>query len=250
MGYDSLIVLATQRSGSTLFCRDLAGTGSLGIPEEYFIPVWQHYKTHTGESANNTPNPLSIEKSVTNREGVFSVKIMADQLQAVSDLSLVEGEERHSILEAPSAYLTDLLSRSLVIRVRRLDKISQAISRHVVRVRGYNHSYQKDHVQKKKIPVRYDFDKIRARLVNILEEEALLDEFCAGITKRQKIHDFVYEDFANDSSRSHVSKVLNMMDKEAEASKKRDIEKLADSDSEEMHRMFLSEWSKHVNHSM
>jgi len=35
----SLMILSTQRSGSTLLCRDIAGLNSIGSPDEYFLPL-------------------------------------------------------------------------------------------------------------------------------------------------------------------------------------------------------------------
>lgn len=249
MNYENLLVLATQRSGSTLFCRDISYAGRLGKPKEYFIPVWRNYSLPFGEDAQ-LPNPEEIQKAVTKREGFFSVKIMSDQLQSISDASMRRGKmDSVSAIMKPSKYIVNLFNRSLIVRIRRRDKIAQAISRHVVTVRGYNHSFQEAHSKNRKLPVEYDFDKIRKHLTNILEEEAFLDEFLSGLRRQNNVLELLYEDFAYDSERNHVSKVLLLMGKEAGTTIHRDMKKLATQDSEEMRRLFVSEWPQSINHA-
>ena len=208
----NLVILATQRSGSTLLCRDLAASGVVGSPKEHFIPVFRAY--NSGNYPEGTfETPQQIQKRIQDDEGIWSVKIMADQLQSISDVS--QGLKKGtgvSVLELPSQYLTDMLGESLVLRVRRNDQIAQAISRHVATERGWHHSFELAAEPRAVEPVeKYDFQKISKHLQNIKREERFLDDFCSKTMPGLKPIVLVYEEFGFDDSRSHVSRIVGLL---------------------------------------
>lgn len=211
----NLVILATQRSGSTLLCRDLAASGVVGLPKEHFISVFRAYNSGN-YLEDNYETPQQIQKRVQDQDGIFSVKIMSDQLQSISDVSerLRKGMGV-SVLERPSEYLKNLLRDGVVLRVRRTDKIAQAISRHVATQRGYHHSFElAAGPQASEIKETYDFEKIRSHLANIRREETFLDEFCLRTMHGLAVKELVYEEFGFDDSRNHVFKVLSLLDRE------------------------------------
>jgi LPS sulfotransferase NodH len=134
------VVSATPRSGSTLLCALLAGTGVAGRPEEYFECLWRtgaprqprEYfagvedpdllallaPTQPGEADRSDPFPSALERGTTGN-GVFGAKLMWAHL-----LDLAERLER----PADPALLRERLPELRYVHVTRGDKVAQAVS--------------------------------------------------------------------------------------------------------------------------
>lgn len=151
----SYLVCATQRSGSTLVCELLKGTGVAGRPEEYFEATQQTgIPPHPGEfleglertglGIRDDPEPPEaprysslagvadyeqhLERVLelgTTPNGVFGAKLMFNQLTELaslaSDVPKYDGLERGELLER-------LFGSPRYIWVSRGDKVRQAVS--------------------------------------------------------------------------------------------------------------------------
>jgi trehalose 2-sulfotransferase len=136
----SYVVCATPRSGSTLLCALLAGTGVAGNPEEFFERLWRtglprqprEYfagiddagvlallaPTDPGTADRSDPFPGALERGTT-ANGVFAAKLMWMHL-----LDLAERLER----AADPAMLEERLPALRYVHVTRADKVAQAVS--------------------------------------------------------------------------------------------------------------------------
>jgi LPS sulfotransferase NodH len=136
----SYLVCATPRSGSTLLCALLAGTGVAGRPEEYFECLWRSGRPHQpreyfagvddpgllallrptepGEPDRSDPFPSALERGTT-ANGVFGAKLMWTHL-----LDLAERLDRR----ADAALLAERLPGLRYVHVTRGDKVAQAVS--------------------------------------------------------------------------------------------------------------------------
>jgi trehalose 2-sulfotransferase len=136
----SYVVCATPRSGSTLLCALLAGTGVAGRPEEYFECLWRtgaprqprEYfadvddpgllallaPAEPGEPDRSDPLPAARERGTTDN-GVFGAKLMWTHL-----LDLADRLER----PADGALLGERLPGLRYVHVTRADKVAQAVS--------------------------------------------------------------------------------------------------------------------------
>jgi LPS sulfotransferase NodH len=134
------VVCATPRSGSTLLCALLAGTGVAGRPEEYFerlarsgLPrqpreyfediedaeLFAHLApTDPGELDGADPIPAALAAGTTTN-GVFGAKLMWTHL-----LDLAERLGR----PADAALLAERLPEPRYVHVTRGDKVAQAVS--------------------------------------------------------------------------------------------------------------------------
>lgn len=139
----SYVVCATPRSGSTLLCALLAGSGVAGRPEEYFEFLWRSgaprqpreyfagvddavppalldllAPTEPGEADRGDPFPSALERGTT-ENGVFGAKLMWTHL-----LDLADRLER----PADPALLAERLPEPRYVHVTRADKVAQAVS--------------------------------------------------------------------------------------------------------------------------
>jgi trehalose 2-sulfotransferase len=136
----SYLVCATPRSGSTLLCALLEGTGVAGKPEESFERLWRtglprqprEYfddvddpgvldllaPTDPGAADRSDPFPPALERGTT-PNGVFAAKLMWTHL-----LDLAERSER----PADPTLLEERLPELRYVHVTRADKVAQAVS--------------------------------------------------------------------------------------------------------------------------
>ena len=136
----SYVVCATPRSGSTLLCALLAGTGVAGRPEEYFECLWRtgaprqprEYfdgvddpnllallaPSSPGEPDRADPFPPALEHGTT-ENGVFGAKLMWTHL-----LDLAARLDRPPDVALPS----DRFPNPSYVHVTRGDKVAQAVS--------------------------------------------------------------------------------------------------------------------------
>ncbi|EHZ1285847.1 hypothetical protein K5J22_001963 [Campylobacter coli] len=88
-----IILCSTQRSGSTMVVEDFRNSGIMGNPDEYFIP-WQGFKE--GIDIDKEIDSLFLKGT---KHDVFSVKIMANQIQKVNFLLKNYSSRCNNILE-------------------------------------------------------------------------------------------------------------------------------------------------------
>ena len=192
----SYLVCATQRSGSTLLCELLKGTGIAGCPEEFFEAVaTTGFPPHpgdylaglprTGVGIRDEPTPAEapaysslqgiadyrrhLERTFawgTTENGVFGAKLMFNQLPELQ--ALVRELPEYSGLE-PGHLLTRLFGHPRYIWVSRRDKVRQAVSLwRALQTRSWRHGRSGD----ERPTLRYHFEAIH-HLVGRLESDDL-----------------------------------------------------------------------------
>lgn len=203
-----LVILSTQRSGSTLVCDDFIGTGKLGRPTEHYLELWN----------KNSQQEIQdyLKANATSQNGVESIKIMANQLKKIDQLYAKVGSNSHTPpfyrinKKNPYKYLFEQYKNAAFFRVYREDKVAQAVSLifsertdvfHLVenteKLRGIVGKETSDQ-SIKEVSFEYDRAEIDKRLHFIKENESLLDEFC----KYYKIKSTIikYEDIISGNS--------------------------------------------------
>ena len=128
-----IILCATQRCGSTLVVEDMRNTGVLGQPKEWFLS-WASPK----EQERDWNKALeTVYKRGRGENGVFAVKLMANQLFAVESAlagittARSDGEFAHVATEFEGAAW---------VWLRRRDVVAQAVSRLMARQTKINHA--------------------------------------------------------------------------------------------------------------
>ncbi|MCC1482862.1 Stf0 family sulfotransferase [Roseibaca sp. Y0-43] len=205
-----IILCATQRCGSTLVMEDMRNTGVLGMPEEWFIP-WSPAK-----AGQNWREALaSVYRRGTGDNGIFAVKIMANQLFNIDAcLSTFKASTKG---RGSFANIAEEFDHAAWVWLRRRDIVSQAISRLMAQQTGINHATARpeeahfagnlarglnpDYNAK----TRYDYEAILREITSInLENLAWADFF---EQHRIKPISFEYEDVIEDSMLSHLDQM-------------------------------------------
>ncbi len=125
------IVLASQRSGSSVLCQDVAAVGGLGIPKEYFLRI-------IGKNKPQDPSEQHVMEAIERgrdpeRAEAAAIKMMINQAPAIA--SYVRG----SPVLLPSAKTTqevidwarNRFERVAIIALIRDNSLDQAISKAV-----------------------------------------------------------------------------------------------------------------------
>jgi len=132
--YSQIVVCATQRSGSTMVCEDITNSGILGKPEEWFLS-WNPEQKKDWQSELD-----AVKAKGSTENGIFSVKLMANQLRHV-DACLSGIIEPGS--DGPYPHLRGLFRDAVWVWVRRQDTVDQAISHYIAKKRGVYHTVEK-----------------------------------------------------------------------------------------------------------
>jgi LPS sulfotransferase NodH len=185
-----IVILSTQRSGSTLVCDDFAGTGKLGIPTEHFL------KFDNNEKRNLNYIQTYLAKNATTNNGVEAVKIMANQLDAINQLYKECGVTPYrkpwyrNKKNNPYKYLFETFKDAVFFRVYRQDKVAQAVSLYFSERTDVFHLVENSKNMQnivgketedttiRNVSFEYDKNEIDSRLRYIQKNEDLLDAFC------------------------------------------------------------------------
>lgn len=194
-----IIICATQRSGSTLLCKELEATGVLGRPKEFYL------KAATLSSKAEANDFIAMMTSAgTTENGVFAVKLMQDQwhlvekahsefsTHLVSDISKKIFNKPKVERNAQSLY--DFYKDALWVYLQRQDLIAQAVSREMARQTNichavpngaskaglgakHGHCLEGSELIDYNLQTHYDFDSIFKHVQAIKREEQLWQEF-------------------------------------------------------------------------
>lgn len=231
--FKKIIVCATQRCGSTMICEDLLNSG-FGRPNEWFNS-WPHTMARDWQAEFKTIK----EKGTAN--GIFAVKIMANQLAPVNAraASFIEDAD-----PPPFAHFRNLIGCALWLWSRRSDVIDQAISRVVARQRGIYHSVKKRNsgfvpgrsaIAGQELPEpTYDFEEIRQEVDLIRRENEMWRTFFTN--HEIKPLTVWYEDAIRESVAHVVAASLGI---KATTTGSRNLVKLPPNDT--LKRQFLSD---------
>jgi trehalose 2-sulfotransferase len=175
-----IVVCATQRCGSTMLLEDMRSAKVLGLPEEWFAP-WS-----TAPAETDYAEALQkVLRNGTGENGVFAIKLMANQLFPVDARLRSVFEQQEGF--APNVH--KLFNDAVWVRILRRDALAQAMSRVIAQqtkvyhatqnksdthfaggvVRGYDASYAEN--------TKYDFDLLLKQFLKVQLENAAWDNF-------------------------------------------------------------------------
>ncbi|EAJ4275697.1 hypothetical protein B7M67_08635 [Campylobacter coli] len=200
-----IILCSTQRSGSTMVVEDFRNSGIMGNPDEYFIP-WQGFKE--GIDIDKEIDSLFLKGT---KHDVFSVKIMANQIQKVNFLLKNYSSRCNNILE--------LFHDAYWIYIKRDDIVEQAISRYIAIKTNAWHAVAnkndkhfvghliRENIDKYNYGVEYDFNHIMKHIINIKDENL----FWLNFFKQNNIHPLIltYEIYSKDLNFGYLNDVAN-----------------------------------------
>jgi len=169
------VVCSTPRSGSTLLTRALWRCGRMGAPHEYFnlqtVLFRMQMRFQCDSIYKYTDEVMRLR---TGPNGVFAVKL--------------HQEHWHTFWYCGRFILFKGLK---YIRIRRRDRLAQAVSLTIARQTG-----QWTHDVPAKAEAKYDFHMLRRALYDLDIQERGWDAMFAE--RKVKPLDLVYEDFRND----------------------------------------------------
>ena len=204
-----IILCATQRCGSTLVVEDMRNTGVLGQPEEWFIP-W-----HPDKTGQDWQQALaSVYRRGSGSNGVFAVKIMANQLFAVDGCLAGFTPAR-----APGSFthIASEFEGAAWVWLRRRDIVAQAISRLMAQQTGINHATARPedahfagNLARGLDPdynagARYDYAAILREVTSISLENLAWEQFFASNGLAPLVFD--YEDVIADAQMGHLDRM-------------------------------------------
>lgn len=146
ISFDSYIICATPRSGSTLLCDLLTETGIAGNPDSFFrresILWWADYLNvpvfdWETEYQFDLEYLSAVKEYGTNETSIFGMRLM---WESVADLSK-RLEAFFPDLPSDSARFKFAFGKPLYFHLSREDKIAQAISYHKAEQSGLWHIY-------------------------------------------------------------------------------------------------------------
>jgi LPS sulfotransferase NodH len=186
--WNSYIVCALPRSGSSLLCEVLANTERAGAPAEYFEPnVMRDFSKAWGTESLDEYLEALLEKK-TSPNGVFGVKALYPQLD-----DAFKGRN-----------LTEIFPNLRFVYVTRRDHLRQAVSF----TRAMQTDQWADHHPARTGDIRFDREQISDSLAWIEREEGLWEGFF-GRTGASPLR-LVYEDFVQ-SLEATVARVLSFL---------------------------------------
>ena len=185
MAFAAYFICSTPRSGSTLLCDLLKQTGVAGRPNSFYrAPSIAEYAEYWGIESG--PG-LEFErrylaaaiKHGTRDTGLFGMRLHGLSLfELLGRLAMLYPGERDD-----AARLSAAFGAPLYIRLRRADKVAQAISRVKAEQSGLWHRHadggERERVKPDEAPV-YDAARLRASIAETVEHEAVWDAWAAG----------------------------------------------------------------------
>ena len=204
-----IVLCATQRCGSTMIVEDMRNTGVLGQPKEWFLP-WKPNK----EDANWARTMVRVRQNGTGENGVFAVKVMANQIADIDACLATITDTPASEKAGSYPRFANLFQDAAWIRLLRRDIVSQAISRVMSRQTGINHATANADVEHfaGNLAKGYDpsynqeavyrFEAIFKSVSSIILENLAWDRFfeTSGIVPTE----LVYEDIVKDEGMRHL----------------------------------------------
>ncbi|MGP5685814.1 Stf0 family sulfotransferase [Psychrobacter glacincola] len=242
------LILATQRSGSTMIIEDMRNTKIMGTPEEYFIP-WSNKKDVDWKLALE-----SILRRASTPNDIVSIKIMANQIPEIEGClaSVYQGQvDIDDGLLFP--YFCAIFKNSKPIVIRRTNTARQAISRHISRATGINHATAnkedehfagnllKGFSDEYNSDVEYVFESIHSEVSKIANENAILDKVVEELGVKRPL-DLFYESIVLNgySYLDRIAKLMNisLIDDIPE----RKMVKLSNSKNQDMYNKYIYDY--------
>ncbi len=246
--YQSIILCANPRSGSTMLCDLMASTGVLGKPQSFYrpqsIPDWAE---RLGVDDDHAPGSIEFERSYlaairkhgTDASGMFGLRLMWDSVEGLVDrLSSVFGDQL-----GDAALFERAFDQPLYINLVREDKVAQAVSLIRAEQSGQWHLSADGSVRQglgEPLPVTYDAQAIEKEIASLTRVDAAWQTWFAAqdLSPLQ----VTYEDLARDPE-SVLRSLLTAVDRDPAMA--RDVEpatsKMADAESKQWIERYRSE---------
>lgn len=181
----SYFICSTPRSGSTLLCDLLKQSGVAGRPNSFYRAqsigdYVRRWGVEPGEGVAFERRYLAAAiRAGTSDTGVFGMRLHGLSLfELLGRLAMLYPGERTDMARLAAAFGTPLY-----IRLRRQDKVAQAISRVKAEQSGLWHRHadggERERVKPEEAPV-YDPGKLGAAIAETVEHEAVWDAWAAG----------------------------------------------------------------------
>ena len=244
-----LVVMSTQRSGSTLVCDDLEGTGVLGKPSEYYISLLKRWREDEEMSLKDIRSHIASRGGSAN--GVVAVKVMSSHMPAIDRMYRDAGSKLCGHEMFP-CFFSEMRSAH-ILRVSRRDRVAQAVSRimaartqvyHSVEKRGQLKSMLGSHVSTQKErneAFEYDESEIIDQIFRVAEEEERLDNCLSN--HGQFITTIFYEDLIEDRTYlEHIGRALGI---NAITPRPRRLRKVAGEESDRWIRRFKAAYPQY-----
>lgn len=219
------IICGTPRSGSTLLCDLLQQTGVAGRPNSYYrlqsIPDFvARWNIEPGEGLDFERRYLAAAiKAGTGDTGMFGLRVHALSLfDLLGRLAMLHPAEPTDRARIDAAFGT-----TIYLRLRRQDKVAQAISRVKAEQSGLWHRRvdggAREQVKPYEAPV-YDAAKLSAFIDEMEKHEAVFDAWVAG----QDITpiDVSYEELSADP-RETLARILLALGRDAAAANRAEV---------------------------
>jgi len=244
--YQSIILCANPRSGSTMLCDLMAATGALGKPQSFYrpesIPDWAArlgINHEPGSEAFESAYLAAIGKQDTDASGTFGLRLMWDSVDGLGDgLAAIFGKQL-----SDAALFERAFGRPLYVNLVREDKVAQAVSLIRAEQSGQWHLSVDGSVRQgaeEPKPVTYDAQTIDKEIASLTRDDAAWQTWFAtqGLSPMQ----VTYEDLASDPQ-SVLQSLLTATDHDPAIA--RDVEpatsKLADAESRQWIERYRSE---------
>jgi len=195
----TIVLCATQRSGSTLVCEDLRNN-DLGLAEEHFIPFVKR------EPPDGVNTLARVRQRGTDAGGIFSVKVMAGYAGKV-DALLRRNDENASAKHWNA--LARKFEQALWVHLDRRSIVRQAISQTIVGKVGFAHALSGEGRLEPGLATT-EFNGIFDRKITI--DDRKLDDLCLDIVKERELWErfffeneiepvrLIYEDIVDDAT--------------------------------------------------
>jgi LPS sulfotransferase NodH len=199
--YRSLILCATPRSGTTLLCDLLSGTGAAGLPASYFreqdLGKWAaRLGVPPGESIDHDRAYVdAVLRRGTGDTGVFALRLMWNSVPGL----MARLDRLHPGLASDGARMEAAFGPPLYVHVSRTDKVAQAVSRLRAEQTGLWHQNADGSERERTAPeerATYDRDRLAEFIEEVEDAEAAWHGWFAanGIAPLE----LTYEDLAAD----------------------------------------------------
>ncbi len=176
--YQSIILCANPRSGSTMLCDLMALTGALGRPASFYrpesIPEWAKQlgvNHEPGSEEFESAYLAAIRNEGTDTTGTFGLRLMWDTVEGLVDrLSVIFGDEL-----GDAALFERAFGQPLYINLVREDKVAQAVSLVRAKQSGQWHLASDGAVMqgsRDPAPITYDARAIEKEIVSLRHDDA------------------------------------------------------------------------------
>ncbi|MDF1846219.1 MAG: Stf0 family sulfotransferase [Parvibaculaceae bacterium] len=200
--FQSIILCANPRSGSTMLCDLMASTGVLGRPASFYrprsIPDWAErlgIDKEAGSEEFERAYLAAIRQHETDASGMFGLRLMWDSVEGlVGRLSKLFPDQQSN-----AALFETAFDRPLYIGLVREDKVAQAVSLVRAKQSGQWHLSSDGSVRqgrKTSQPISYDAQAIENEIAGLTRDDTAWQTWF----ERQNVTPLqvTYEDLATD----------------------------------------------------